>query len=140
MSDLDQDELELLGAFDKDQLKSVATKSELAKLTAAARATASKDKHVNLRLSSGNLSDLQVRALQEGMPYQTLIASVVHKYVTGRFFENMKVAAKAAVKPAWQARHAIDKRTMSPHDSATGPMNNRLLQGLGAWQCGRAAS
>jgi hypothetical protein len=42
---------------------------------------------VNIRLSSGDLSDIQVKALQEGVPYQTLIASVLHKYVTGRLAE-----------------------------------------------------
>jgi predicted DNA binding CopG/RHH family protein len=91
MNELDPDELELLGAFDKGQLKSVATKTELAKFKAAARATAIKDKRVNIRLSSGDLSDLQVRALQEGVPYQTLIASIVHKYVTGRLSEKTEV-------------------------------------------------
>jgi predicted DNA binding CopG/RHH family protein len=54
---------------------------------AAARATAAKDRRVNIRLSSGDLQDIQVRALEEGLPYQTLIASVLHKYVTGRLAE-----------------------------------------------------
>ena len=62
----------------------MASKAELAKFKAAARSTAVKDKRVNIRLSSGDLSDIQIRALQEGVPYQTLIASVLHKYVTGR--------------------------------------------------------
>lgn len=87
MSQLDPDELDLLDAFEKGQLQSVATKGELARFKAAARATALKDKRVNIRLSSGDLSDIQVRALQEGVPYQTLIASIVHKYVTGRLAE-----------------------------------------------------
>ena len=80
-------EREILNAFEKGQLKSVATKAELAKFKAAARATAIKDRRVNIRLSSGDLSDIQVRALEEGVPYQTLIASVLHKYVTGRLTE-----------------------------------------------------
>jgi predicted DNA binding CopG/RHH family protein len=42
---------------------------------------------VNIRLSSGGLQDIQVKALQEGMPWQTLVASVLHKYVTGRLAE-----------------------------------------------------
>jgi hypothetical protein len=54
---------------------------------AAARATAMKDRRVNIRLSSADLSDIQVKALEEGIPYQTLIASVLHKYVTGRLAE-----------------------------------------------------
>jgi predicted DNA binding CopG/RHH family protein len=87
MPKIDAYEHEVLAAFEKDQLKSVATKTELAKFRAAARATAIKDRRVNIRLSSGDLSDIQVKALEEGVPYQTLIASVLHKYVTGRLAE-----------------------------------------------------
>lgn len=83
----DDYELEVLNAYEKGKLKSVATKAELAKFKAAARATAIKDRRVNIRLSSGDLSDIQVKALEEGVPYQTLIASVLHKYVTGRLVE-----------------------------------------------------
>jgi predicted DNA binding CopG/RHH family protein len=78
---------EIIGAYEKGQLKSVATKAELAKLKAAARTTAVKDRRVNIRLSSSDLQDVQVKAMQEGVPYQTLIASVLHKYVTGRLTE-----------------------------------------------------
>jgi hypothetical protein len=53
----------------------------------AARATAIKHRRVNIRLSSGDLSDIQAKALEEGIPYQTLIASVLHKYVTDRLAE-----------------------------------------------------
>ena len=84
---LDPYEAEVLKAFESGKLRSVATKAELAKFREAARATAIKDKRVNIRLSSGDLTDIQVRALEEGMPYQTLIASVLHKYVTGRLVE-----------------------------------------------------
>lgn len=42
---------------------------------------------MNIRLSSGDLSDIQVKAIKEGIPYQTLIASVLHKYLTGRLSE-----------------------------------------------------
>ncbi len=94
MSQLDTEEMELLAAFEQGKLKSVVTKTELARFKAAARATAIKDRRVNIRISSGDLCDLQVRALQEGVPYQTLIASIVHKYVTGRFTE------KAEAPPA----------------------------------------
>ena len=87
MSRLDAYELKVLREFEKGQLKSVATKTELEKLKAAARATAIKDRRVNIRLSSIDLTDIQVKALEEGVPYQTLIASVLHKYVSGRFVE-----------------------------------------------------
>ena len=76
MPKTDAYETDLLSAYNKGALKSVATKSELAKFRAAARATAIKDRRVNIRLSSGDLQDIQVKALEEGLPYQTLIASV----------------------------------------------------------------
>lgn len=107
MSKLDAEELELLGAFEKGKLKSVANKTELARFRSAARATAIKDRRVNIRLSSGDLSDLQVRALQEGVPYQTLIASIVHKYVTGRFAE------KAEAGPAPRRGRSSKRSTSS---------------------------
>lgn len=87
MKKLDAYEDEVLHAYEAGKLKSVATKAELAKFKAAARSTAVKDKRVNIRLSSGDLSDIQIKALEEGVPYQTLIASVLHKYVTGQLSE-----------------------------------------------------
>ena len=101
MPTIDIKEEEILSAFEKGQLKSVATKSELAKFKAVARATAIKDRRVNIRLSSGDLNDIQVKALEEGIPYQTLIASVLHKYVTGRLSEqpsSVKSRSSSAAK------------------------------------------
>ena len=93
MPKIDEYELEVVSAYEKGKLKSVATKAELAKFKAAARATAIKDRRVNIRLSSGDLSDIQVKALEQGVPYQTLIASVLHKYVTGHLAERAEGAA-----------------------------------------------
>ena len=87
MSDINAYELEILKAFESGQLKSIASKSELAKFKAAARASAIKDKRVNIRLSSVDLTDIQVKAMEEGVPYQTLIPSVLHKYVSGKLVE-----------------------------------------------------
>jgi predicted DNA binding CopG/RHH family protein len=84
MSKLDPYELQILEAYESGKLKPTASKAELQRLRAAARATAIKDKRVNIRLSSVDLLDIQAKALEEGMPYQTLIASVLHKYVTGK--------------------------------------------------------
>lgn len=95
MPKIEAEELDILAAYERGEFKSIATKAELAKFRAAARATAIKDRRVNIRLSSGDLSDIQVKALEEGVPYQTLIASVLHKYVTGRLVE----PAERPVKP-----------------------------------------
>lgn len=62
---------------------------------------------VNIRLSTGDLQDIQIKALEEGMPYQTLIASILHKYVTGRLAEREVIPSdpKVAAKPS-KARSA----------------------------------
>lgn len=106
MPKTDPYESELLAAFEKGALKSVATKAELSKFNAAARATAIKDRRVNIRLSAGDLQDIQVKALQEGLPYQTLIASVLHKYVTGRLAERAGRASGASSRRKPQLRRA----------------------------------
>jgi predicted DNA binding CopG/RHH family protein len=81
-------EEKILEAYEKGELKSVSpTKADLRKYKEAARATFIKDRRVNVRLSSPDLMDIQARAAEEGVPYQTLIASVLHKFVTGRFAE-----------------------------------------------------
>ena len=98
MSKVDAYEQEVLTAFEKGILKSVATKAELAKFKAAARATAVKDRRVNIRLSSIDLGDIQVKALEEGVPYQTLIASVLHRYVSGRLVDKPQVANRRSSK------------------------------------------
>lgn len=87
MSKLDSYELEVLEAYESGKLKPIASKAELQRMRSAARATAIKDKRVNIRLSSADLLDIQAKALAEGMPYQTLIASVLHKYVAGKLAE-----------------------------------------------------
>lgn len=104
MSRVDAYEQEILRAFDNGKLKSIATKSELEKFKAAARATAIKDRRVNIRLSSIDLSDIQVKAMQEGVPYQTLIASVLHKFVTGRLSErSLPTSSRPARTPRKRA-------------------------------------
>jgi predicted DNA binding CopG/RHH family protein len=97
-------EREIQAAFERGRLKSVATKAELERIKAAARATTIKDRRVNIRLSSIDLRDIQTRALEEGVPYQTLIASVLHKYVTGRLAEPRRT--RAPRKPAAHGRQA----------------------------------
>ena len=59
-----------------------------------------KDRRVNIRLSSIDLSDIQVRALEEGMPYQTLIASVLHKFVSGRLVEKTPLTTDSSTQTA----------------------------------------
>jgi predicted DNA binding CopG/RHH family protein len=88
MKKIDAFEKEIVDAYERGVLRStMPSKSELRALRDAARATSIKDRRVNIRLSSPDLRDLRARALEEGVPYQTLIASVLHKFVAGRLVE-----------------------------------------------------
>lgn len=88
MAKLDRKEKDLLESFDRGEWESVAGfKSERKRYQEYAEATFKKDRRVNIRISSKDLSAIQTRALEEGVPYQTLIASLLHKYVSGRLVE-----------------------------------------------------
>jgi len=81
-------EAEILASFDRGEWKSVPNlKREMARYTAMATASLLKDKRVNIRISSRDLENIQSKAAEEAIPYQTLMASVLHKYVTGRLIE-----------------------------------------------------
>ncbi len=88
MNKLNSEEKEILEAFDKDKLKrSKNVAREIEQHKAAAGATLRKDARINIRLSSRDLRSLQIRALREGMPYQTLVSSVLHKFVDGQLVD-----------------------------------------------------
>jgi predicted DNA binding CopG/RHH family protein len=81
----DAEERELVRATEADEWVPVADQDAArAQVEAAARATLRKTATVTLRLTAADLAALKVRAAREGLPYQTLIASVLHKYVTGQ--------------------------------------------------------
>ena len=81
---------DILESYESGEWKSVANlDEEIARYAASAAATLTKDKRINIRLSSRDLEDIQMRAAEEGMPYQTLIASIVHKYASGRLVETV---------------------------------------------------
>jgi predicted DNA binding CopG/RHH family protein len=84
----DQFESEMSEAYEKGELISTnPSKAEIEKFRSAAQITFIKDRRVNIRLTSPDFMDIQARALEEGIPYQTLIASVLHKFVAGRLVE-----------------------------------------------------
>ena len=88
MSKLNREEREILEAFERGELERSAKLDAIRKgHREAAEATFRKDARINIRLSSRDLRALQSRALREGIPYQTLVASVLHKYVEGRLVE-----------------------------------------------------
>ena len=85
---LDREEQDILDAFENGSLKRVKNlRGELARHREIAAATFRKDSRINIRISSRDLRALQKKALAEGIPHQTLIASVLHKFVEGRLAE-----------------------------------------------------
>jgi predicted DNA binding CopG/RHH family protein len=86
MSDLklQPDELELLASYENEEWQSVKNvKEQGLQYRVYARATFRKDQRINIRISQKDLLDLQKHAMREGIPYQTLISSVLHKYISG---------------------------------------------------------
>lgn len=93
MNELTREEQEILDAFEAGELTSASQGKELlSRHQAYARAALKKDARINIRISSRDLRALQKRALEEGMPYQTLVASILHKYVEGRLKDVTSVA------------------------------------------------
>jgi predicted DNA binding CopG/RHH family protein len=85
---LSKKEKELLESVERGEWESVPNfEIEAKRYQEYAKATFRKDKRINIRISEKDLTNLQKKALQEGLPYQTLISSILHKYVTGQFKE-----------------------------------------------------
>ncbi len=85
---LDREELQLLADFERGELESIRNfRQEKRRLEAAARATLRKNKRINIRIADRDLEQLQKIALREGIPYQTLISSTLHKFIAGRLKE-----------------------------------------------------
>lgn len=88
---LDEEEKDILDSYDRGEWRPVKNpKAEIKKLREYARNTLQKDKRINIRMSSKDLDQIQVIAAQEGIPYQTLISSVIHKYVAGYLIEKRR--------------------------------------------------
>jgi len=89
---LGAEEQDLLTTYERDEWQSVDQgDAEKARYQTYARDTFRKDTRVNIRISSKDLDAIQQRALEEGIPYQTLMASVLHKYISGRLVERPQV-------------------------------------------------
>ncbi|GAX60478.1 toxin-antitoxin system, antitoxin component, ribbon-helix-helix domain protein [Candidatus Scalindua japonica] len=85
---LDKEEKALLESVEKGEWVSIKNKNrEISKYIEMAKSSFKKDRRINLRMSSKDVIALQTKALEEGIPYQTLMSSVLHKFVTGRLIE-----------------------------------------------------
>ena len=89
---LDTEEKNLIELLEKDDWKSVKDiedwKSILSK---TAVNTLTKDQRINIRISKNDLNSIKLKAMEEGLPYQALVGSIIHKYVTGKLTEKQEV-------------------------------------------------
>jgi predicted DNA binding CopG/RHH family protein len=87
----DEEEKDILESYERGEWSPIKNpKAEIKKLRAYARNTLQKDKRINIRMSSKDLDQVQVIAAQEGIPYQTMISSIIHKYVSGYLIEKKR--------------------------------------------------
>jgi len=85
---LTKEEKEILDSVERGEWKRIPHyRKEAARYRDAARATMRKDKRVNIRMTERDLVHFQKAAMHEGLPYQTFISSVLHKYISGRLVE-----------------------------------------------------
>ncbi len=88
MIPVDKEEQDLLESVEKGEWRSVENvEEEIRAAKEYAKSTRVKDQRMNIRISKKDLNALKVKALEEGIPYQTLVSSVIHKYLSGQLVE-----------------------------------------------------
>jgi predicted DNA binding CopG/RHH family protein len=89
---LDKEETEILDSFERGEWKQVKNlKAEIKRHQEYARKTLNKDRRVNIRISSKDLEEIQLLAIENGIPYQTLMTSILHRYVHGSLTDKPRV-------------------------------------------------
>lgn len=87
---LDAEERDILDRFESGELRAASdADTEMARAREAARNTFNKTRRVNLRVTERDYALAHSRAREEGIPYQTLLSSVIHKYLSGRLVERV---------------------------------------------------
>ena len=85
---LTEEEQAMLASFEKSEWVPVKDLSKRKRdLIRYARNTLKKDKRLNIRISERDLNELQKKAVSEGLPYQTFVSSIIHKYINGKLVE-----------------------------------------------------
>ncbi|MBM3423223.1 antitoxin [Chlorobium limicola] len=81
----DDSEEDILRSYEQDEWRSAEEFKKLKEeYEAYARNTANKNKRINIRISESDLNRLKAKSLEEGIPYQTLVSSLIHRYVSGK--------------------------------------------------------
>jgi len=88
MAKLDKYEKEIIESYEKNEWQSVKdAPQKMKKYQELAKSHLKKEKRINIRISEKDLEDIQRKAITQGLPYQTLIASIIHKYNSGLLTE-----------------------------------------------------
>lgn len=87
MSRLTKEEQAFLDAIEAGEFESVLTDARKQELAKIADDTFKKDKRINIRISNRDLTAIQAKATQEGIPYQTFVSSILHKYISGSLLD-----------------------------------------------------
>lgn len=82
MEYIDKEEKKIIDSYENDEWVSM-NKNKQDSYKKAAQKSSLKSKRINIRLTEKDYQDIQVKAMEEGIPYQTLISSIIHKYVKG---------------------------------------------------------
>jgi len=84
-----KEEKEILEAYERSTFKSVPNvKKEIARYREYAKSALRKNKRINIRISETDIVHIQRKAIESGLPYQTLISSILHKYANGNIIES----------------------------------------------------
>ena len=84
----DKEEKNLIESIEKGEWRSIENlDQEINRARQSAEETFRKDQRMNIRISKRDLNNLKIKALEEGVPYQTLVSSLIHKYLAGRLHE-----------------------------------------------------
>ena len=90
---LDNEEQELIESLEKGDRKPAKNlEGWKTLLSKTATNTLAKDQRMNIRITKNDLDGIKLKAIEEGLPYQTLVASIIHKYITGKLYERMPEA------------------------------------------------
>ena len=81
---LDKDEMELARSLEEEEWVSDLTKKERKRFQEYARYSLNKQKRINIRMNERDLRKIKAKAIEEGVPYQSLIAMLIHKYNEGK--------------------------------------------------------
>lgn len=108
--ELDEEEQDLLESYERGEWVRVPDmEARIAEYQEAARAFFRKDRRVNIRISNRDILALQDIALEEGIPYQTLMSSILHKYVTGRLVERPRATPRSREHAVREEREPYDE-------------------------------